>query len=360
VTAIHLLVDSLADAGLPNAQMGNAREIIRRLDAEKFRVSMFSCGAPDQRIAARPNTEIIYLPQRRQTPRILREYMFGSHDVVFYMKAAPASAFYTRIRQIRKDDRITIGTVESQSDLNREPTIRKDAIRLWEETVLRCDYLFSNSAAVQRSFTKEYGLPSEVVATGVDTQVFAPAERRPNVRPKVLFVGSLRPFKGPNILLDAAERFSQADFVLAGEGPTYEELRARAQENRLSNVALVGSQETGALRELYRAADVFLFPSTWEGSPKVILEAAASGLPVIARSSYQPESVIDGSTGYLVGSDEELFGRLGDLLKDEPLRRRLGEAGRALSLHFDWDVITRQWEQIFLRLVDSRNGRHHA
>jgi len=360
VTAIHVLVDSLADSGLPNAQMGNAREIIRRLDAEKFRLSVFSCGAPDPQIAARPNTEIIYLPRQRQTPRILREYMFGAHAILFYMKAAPASAVYTRMRRIRRDDRITVGTVESQSDLNRELTLRKSAIRLWEKTVLRCDYLFSNSAAVQANLAKEYGLPSEIVPTGVDTQFFTPIVRRSHVRPKVLFVGSLRPFKQPNILLDAAQRFLQADFVVAGEGAMYKELHACVSRNRLSNVALLGGQTMDALRQLYREADVFLFPSRWEGSPKVILEAAASGLPVIARKNYRPESVIHGSTGYLVDSDNDLFENLGILLSDASLRQRLGEAGRRHSLGFDWGVITRQWEQIFLRLLDKKKGRYHA
>ncbi len=360
MNAIHILVDSLADAGLPNAQMGNAREIIRRLDADKFRVSVFCSGTPDRFVAARPNTEIIQLPEHKQTPRILREYLFGGHHILFYMKAAPASALYTQTRKMRRDNRITIGTIESQSDLAREPTIKRNAIRLWEGTVLRCDYLFSNSTAVQRSLAGEYGLPSEILPTGVDTEFFTPKMRPPNARLKVLFVGSLRPFKQPQILLDAAVRFVDADFILAGEGLMSEELRDRIGRDGLANVTLAGGQTADGLRELYRNADVFLFPSRWEGSPKVILEAAASGLPVIARSNYAPESVIDGATGYLVASDEELFDKLGQLLNDAELRRRLGEAGRIHSLGFDWGAITRRWEEVFMRLHDERNGRHHG
>jgi glycosyltransferase involved in cell wall biosynthesis len=357
---VHVLVDSLADAGLPNAQMGNSREIIRRLDPEKFRVSVFCSGAPDRFVAARPNTEIIQLPARRKTPRILREYLFGRHHILFYMKAAPASALYTRMWKIRKDRRVTIGTVESQSDLNSEPTIKKSAMRLWESTILRCDYLVSNSAAVRRSLAKEYGLPSDIVPTGVDTQFFTPKERPPNARVKVLFVGSLRPFKQPQIVLDAAARFTSADFVLAGDGFMQAQLRERIARDRLSNVTLAGGQTAEGLRDLYRAADLFLFPSLWEGSPKVILEAAASGLPAIARRNYEPESVIDGVTGYLIASDEELFSKLEVLLHDPGLRRRFGDAGRIHSLGFDWSVIARLWEDVFLRVHDARNGRPHA
>jgi glycosyltransferase involved in cell wall biosynthesis len=105
-----------------------------------------------------------------------------------------------------------------------------------------------------------------------------------------------------------------------------------------------------SLRNEYQKADIFLFPSAWEGSPKVILEAAASGLPVIARNNYEPETVMDGLSGYLVSADDELFARLGQLLEQPDLRRRFGQAGRRHSERFDWDIVVRRWEEIFLRL----------
>jgi glycosyltransferase involved in cell wall biosynthesis len=361
MSPVRILVDSLADEGLPNAQMTNAREIVRRLDPARFHVSIFHVNPADPRVANRPNTKLISLPRRRQTLKIFREFVFGDHQVLFYVKASPASKWYLHLRRIRKDDRIVVGTLESQSDLRNEPTIAPEAVRLWEQTVLRCDYLFSNSTAVQRSLHKEYGLPSQIVPTGVDTKFFTPNwERTPNARPRVLFVGSLRPFKQPQILLEAAARFPQADFVLAGDGVMAEELRARVQKERLGNVTLLGAIETTSVREQCQQADVSLFPSLWEGSPKVILEAAACGLPVIARKNYEPETVIDGQTGYLVASDAELFMRVEELLSGPDLRRNLGEAGRRHSERFDWDVITRQWEGIFERLVSQKaGGRGH-
>lgn len=80
---IRILVDSFADAGLPNAQMGNAREIIRRLDPDIFHVSTFVLGKPDARMAARNNTRLIQLPRRRQTVRILSEFLLGAHQLLF-------------------------------------------------------------------------------------------------------------------------------------------------------------------------------------------------------------------------------------------------------------------------------------
>lgn len=354
---IRILIDSLADEGLTNAQMTNAREIIRRLDHEKFHVSTFYLNQPDPFIQSRPNTRLIRLPRRSQTIRILWEFLFGRHEVLFYMKAAPASKFYLRLREKRKDERILIGTIESQSDLRNEPTIRTEGISLWEQTILRCDFLFSNSQAVKRSLQSEYGLFSEVVETGVDTKFFTPHKQRErNSRVRVLFAGSLRPFKQPHLMLEAARRFPEADFVVAGDGIMTQELRDAVLLQNLSNVFLLGLLTAEALRNEYQRADIFLFPSKWEGSPKVILEAAACGLPVIARRDYNPETVIDGETGYVVECDDQLFQRLEELLCNEGLRHKFGSGGRMLSEKFDWDLITLKWESIFLKLVSQKQA----
>lgn len=354
---VRILVDSFADAQAFNAQMTSARDIVARLNPEQFEVSIFHVSGPDPRIAQRPSTRLIRLPQRRQTISILREFVRGTHDILFYVKSSPAAKMYFSLRRLWPDHRVTIGTVESQCDLHTEPTIKPEQIRLWEQTILRCDYLFSNSNAVKRSLQAEYGLPSEVVPTGVDTRFFTPVwDRPPNPRTRVLFVGSLRPFKGPQLLLEAAPRFPQADFVIAGDGFMAEELEQRAARERLGNVKFVRGLSVEALREEYRNADIFLFPSRWEGSPKVILEAAACGLPVIARNSYQPETVLHQQTGYLVSTDDELFRGLEELISSPSRRNAMARASRAHAEKFDWDPITRQWEDIFLRLAQRNPG----
>jgi glycosyltransferase involved in cell wall biosynthesis len=351
---IGVLVDSLADKDLPNAQMSNAREIVRRLDQARFHVKIFCTATPDPQIASRPNTTLIPLPRRLRTIRILGEFLVGQHDILFYVKAAPASKWYLQLRKKWRDRRVTIGTIESQSDVRNEPTVAPQAARLWEQTTLRCDYLFSNSRAVKRSLERHYGLPSEVVPTGVDTKFFMPCWERPkNARPRILFVGSLRPFKQPQLLVDAASRFPHADFVIVGEGLMADELNARVRREQLCNVRLPGLLGMDELRREYQQADIFLFPSAWEGSPKVILEAAACGLPVIARKNYEPETVVSGETGYLVASDDELFAHLKELICRPERRRVLGQAGRKHIERFDWDVITGRWEEIFTKLSSS-------
>ncbi len=355
---IRILVDSLADAGLRNAQLVNAREIVRRLDPTRFHVSMFMRGQPDPGIVRRQNTRLIQLPERRQTVRILREFLWGTHEILFYMKCAPASRWYLNVRRKWRDYRTTIGTIESQSDLRSEPSLGDETIRLWEQTILRCDCLFSNSRSVQKSLQREYSLQSEIIPTGVDTRFFVPDWKRSrNLRPRVLFVGSLRTYKQPQIVLEAAARFPRVDFYIAGDGPLAPDLRRLVGSKSLKNLTFLGPLTAEHLRAEYQSADVFLFPSKWEGSPKVILEAAACGLPVIARSDYSPETVQHGVTGYQAATDECIFIHLGALLRNPVLRQELGRKGRRLSEKYDWDVITAQWEETFLRLAGNRESR---
>jgi glycosyltransferase involved in cell wall biosynthesis len=356
---IRILVDSLADQGLLNAQMGNAREIICRLDPDVFHISTFVLGKPDPQVAARKNTRLIQLPQRRQTVRILSEFLLGTHQLLFYMKSSPSSRWYLALRKKWRDRRLTVGTVESQCNLRALEDLAPEARRLWEQTILNCDHLYSNSAYVQRSLLDEYGVHSEIIATGADTQFYTPNwERSRNTRPIVLFVGSLRSRKHPELMLVAASRFPYADFRLVGDGPMRPDLETEIERQGLRNVTLPGPLGAEELREEYRRADVFFFPSTFEGSPKVIVEAAACGLPVICRDCYSAETVIHGQTGFQARSEEELYSYLKVLLDTEQLRREMGRAGRRHSQKFDWDPITQEWASTFVELAGVQTLRY--
>jgi glycosyltransferase involved in cell wall biosynthesis len=252
-----------------------------------------------------------------------------------------------------------VGTIESQCNFADVADLTPEGRRLWEQTILRCDRLYSNSAYVQRSLLTEYGIHSEVIPTGADTQFYTPDWERPrNARPLVLFVGSLRSRKHPELMLVAASRFRQADFRIVGDGPMYPELQAQVHREGLTNVTLPGPMGAEKLRQEYRQADIFLFPSTFEGSPKVIVEAAACGLPEICRDCYSAETVIHGNTGYQAKSEEETYSYLKVLLENEELRTEMGRAGRRHSQKFDWDLITQQWASTFVELAGTQTLRH--
>lgn len=357
MSLIRILVDSFADKCLTNAQMTNARDIVHHLDPEKFHVSIFHVDEPDVRVVRRPNTRLISLPLHRQTPRILREFIFGKHDLVFYLKASPASKWYLRSRRLWKDKRPVVGTVEAICSPHEMSAAPPEWLRLWQQTILRSDYLFSNTEVVKQSLEEMYGLFSGVVATGVDTVFFSPGRECPaNPRVQVMFAGSIREYKEPQTVVKAAGLFPEADFVIVGQGILSGELQQRVQREGLTNVRFTGPLSREALRAAYHEADIFFYPSRWEGSPKVIMEAAACGLPVIVRDDYKPDSVINGQTGFVVTSDQELFARLAELLRRPDLRRTLGQAGREHVKKFDWAPVTRQWEEVFLRILSGRSN----
>jgi glycosyltransferase involved in cell wall biosynthesis len=113
------------------------------------------------------------------------------------------------------------------------------------------------------------------------------------------------------------------------------------------NVSFLGHLSSSSLGEEMRRADVFLFPSTIEGHPQVLGQAAACGLPAIAMKNYQPEFVIDRETGFLVDSDDELNRCLDLLLRSPELRQKMSYAAAEHSRRFEWDEVTRSWEHAF-------------
>ena len=139
-----------------------------------------------------------------------------------------------------------------------------------------------------------------------------------------------------------------------------DELKARIEREQLRNVMLRGLLGAEELKQQYQQADIFLFPSRWEGSPKVLLEAAACGLPVIARKNYQPETVVHGKPVIWSARTMKCLFGCSELLSRPELRRKLGEAGRKHSELFDWDPITRRWEEVFLDLVSRRTAARAA
>ena len=99
--------------------------------------------------------------------------------------------------------------------------------------------------------------------------------------------------------------------------------------NLLAKVSVTGWLPAEAARERLSGLDLFVHYSRWDAMPNAVLEAMAAGLPVVASDvPGNRDAVADGVTGFLVKSESELLERCQELLDDEGLRRRLGDAGR--------------------------------
>lgn len=152
-------------------------------------------------------------------------------------------------------------------------------------------------------------------------------------RPLALFAGRLVPYKGVDVLLRAIKGIDVA-LAVVGDGPLAAALRALAESEGVSGqVRFHGAVPDSELLALYHACDMFVLPSVTraEAFGMVQIEAMACGRPVISTSvpSGVPWVNQDGVTGLVVppGDVSALSAAIAALAADEPLRRRLGEAG---------------------------------
>ncbi|RLF28438.1 MAG: hypothetical protein DRN14_04215 [Thermoplasmata archaeon] len=161
----------------------------------------------------------------------------------------------------------------------------------------------------------------------------------------ILFVGRVTKGKGPGILLAAAKRIPEGRVVIVGRGhylPTLRSMvRILGMEGRVSFAGHVSDE---ALPYYYAASDVVVVPSLRpESAPSVVLEAMASGRPVIASATGgMAEIVEDGRTGILVpaGDVGALSSALETVLGDPDLATSLGKEGRRTVLKkYSWDVV---------------------
>jgi glycosyltransferase involved in cell wall biosynthesis len=166
----------------------------------------------------------------------------------------------------------------------------------------------------------------------------------------LLFVGRFTPDKGPHLAIDAAQAAGRR-IVLAGKcnEPAEEEYFAAAIQPRLGRTAsYVGEVDAATKRELYAKAACLLFPVQWpEPFGLVMIEAMACGTPVVALDDGSvPEVVVDGITGIICGTAEELAAAI-------PKAERLRPAAcRAhVAEHFDVSVMAEGYERVYRQVV---------
>ena len=175
--------------------------------------------------------------------------------------------------------------------------------RRMEREFAMCDRIVVPSSLSYRSF-EEVGLAAKtvIVQTGVDTDFFSPAmtpEERPLFR--ACFVGRVELAKGAGYLLQAWKRLNLARAELVIVGDLKPEMSSLLRTYADSSVRMTGIIQPQELAAIYRESDVFVLPSVNEGLAQVLLEAMASGLPLVASDySGADELITDGKEGFIV------------------------------------------------------------
>jgi UDP-glucose:(heptosyl)LPS alpha-1,3-glucosyltransferase len=139
----------------------------------------------------------------------------------------------------------------------------------------------------------------------------------------------------------------------------------RAYRRMATDVGIEGGVRFAGHRDdiwkYYAASDIFLLPTLYEAFGLVILEAMASGLPVlVSRWAGAAELIHDGIDGLLINDPTdvaEISAKLGVLLRDEGLRRRLGDNARRAALHYSWAGVARMTLEVYDRVLQLRQRR---
>jgi glycogen synthase len=201
-------------------------------------------------------------------------------------------------------------------------------------------------------------VPNAIDIEALDRGAAAPRPRSAAVA-LLLSVGRLEHNKGFHVLVDAlAGLRDRTDWrwVLVGDGPYRRRLEALVARRGLADrVDLVGRAEDPALHAWYRAADLFVHPTLYEGSSLVTLEAMAHGTAVVAtRAGGLPDKVQPGVTGWLVepGDAAALRGALAHALDHREGLPGMGLAGRAVvEQRFSWTIVARQTLELYHQLI---------
>lgn len=220
---------------------------------------------------------------------------------------------------------------------------------------------------------------SRVIPYGVDSELFAPdANRRglwrerlgiPASAPLLLGVGRMATKKGFHLLIEALPALfaslPDAHLVLAGGGDRLAEFRQGAAAFA-GRVHFPGAVLHDTLPDLYRAADLFVLPAVHDakgnvdGLPNVILEAMASGLPVVgSRVSGLPTAIGDGINGWLVdeGSVADLVRVLPEAFADRSRLQRFGAVSRTRAQReFSWDSVAARYRAAYVAAGERRQA----
>jgi sugar transferase (PEP-CTERM/EpsH1 system associated) len=277
--------------------------------------------------------------------RTLRPDVLHTHDASPHLLGALAGRLARVPVVVHTRHCHTVGLTRRQALGMRVASALSDAVVAVSE----------DSAARLRRLEHVAPSKSPVIRNGVDLSAFAPGDRwtrAPGLR--VASVGRLAPIKDFGTLLRAAALVVRAlpgfQLDIIGDGPCRRELEElNASLGLGTRVRFLGEQEH--IRHLLATADLFALASTSEGLSMSILEALASGLPVVAtKVGGNPEVVADGSTGFLVppADPASLASALLRVLSDPQRLVSMGRAAReGAERHFDLRDVAARYEELY-------------
>jgi len=174
----------------------------------------------------------------------------------------------------------------------------------------------------------------------------------------VVSVARLEPIKGMKYLISAINAAIEEDdrirLFIIGDGSSREDLERLTNSLDLCRyITFVGTIPNEKVPDYMAAADIFVLPSLSEGFPVTLLEAMASGLPIVTtRVGGLPDIIKDGENGFLVEPEnpQQIADKLQLLLHDEELRNKISSINKETVKRYSWENVTKNLEQVFLSI----------
>jgi starch synthase len=219
--------------------------------------------------------------------------------------------------------------------------------------------------AVGSSFTRrtlvERGVPTEkivITTLGVDLNLFSSVSRPNPSRPvRFVFVGSISAAKGVPLLLEAWRSLGKVDAELWLIGSTGAQRKRLIPE--LPGLRVVGRRQHRELPGMLRQCDVLVLPSYFEGFGAVLLEAMATGLPIIATdSTAAPDLIANGVEGYVIptGNVEALKTAMARFIDSPDKVALMSRAARRCAERYSWDAYGDRWMNILRQVADAQHA----
>ncbi|HZT58801.1 MAG TPA: glycosyltransferase family 4 protein [Pyrinomonadaceae bacterium] len=240
--------------------------------------------------------------------------------------------------------------------LNYHAGQAEEHLRDWRRTALpvirMADATVVSSGWLVDVFAR-YGLPARAIFNHVELDEFRFRQRRP-LRPVFLSNRNFDPIYNVPCVLRAfaiiQKRFPEARLVVAGDGPQRGEIETLARELNLRGVEFKGRVAPGEMPALCDAADIYLNASNVDNMPLSILEAFASGLPVVTTNAGGIPYVVEHErTGLVVEMNDcaSLASGALRLLGDEEFASRLARSARAECDKYKWAAVRGQWVEFY-------------
>jgi glycosyltransferase involved in cell wall biosynthesis len=178
----------------------------------------------------------------------------------------------------------------------------------------------------------------------------------------ITFIGRLHPVKGVTFLIKAMKLIKNEEpntkLIIIGDGSEKERLKEIARELNLEpSVIFLQQVPNQSIPKYTVASDVFVLPSLSEGFPLTILEAMASGLPVVStRVGGLSEIITEGENGFLVepGKPEQLAEKILFFLKNDEARAKVSENNKEKAKQYSWESIVSKVEAIYYEVLKNR------